>query len=50
MGSSEFSDNSNAIKHILPCGEDCSTIGRGLSYVSKKGGAIHNKVLHTKHL
>lgn len=48
MGTSEFSDNSIAVKQLGPvsCGEGCTTIGKGLSYVTTKGGAIHNKV-HT---
>ena len=47
MGTSEFSDNSVAIRQIGPVsyGPGCTTIGRGLSYVTKKGGAVHNKVL-----
>ncbi len=50
MGTSEFSDNSIAIKYLatVPCGDglddDCITIRKGLSYVAKKGGAVHNKV------
>ncbi|CBJ25812.1 asn/thr-rich large protein family protein [Ectocarpus siliculosus] len=45
MGTSEFSDNSVAVKQIGPvsCGDGCTRIGRGLSYIVKKGGAIHNK-------
>ncbi|CAM9305642.1 unnamed protein product, partial [Ectocarpus fasciculatus] len=45
MGTSEFSDNSVAVKQIGPisCGDGCTTIGAGLSYIVKKGGAIHNK-------
>lgn len=46
MGTAEFSDNSITIKQIGPisCGNGCIRIGRGLSYIVKKGGAIHNKV------
>ncbi|CAN0176000.1 unnamed protein product [Scytosiphon promiscuus] len=49
MGSSEFNDNSVMIKQIGPisCGDNCTRIGRGLSYIVKKGGAIHNKGMLT---
>ncbi|CBN76928.1 asn/thr-rich large protein family protein [Ectocarpus siliculosus] len=45
MGTSEFSDNSVAVKQLgaVSCGDGCERTGRGLSYVVKKGGAIHNK-------
>ncbi|CAN0273980.1 unnamed protein product [Ectocarpus sp. 6 AP-2014] len=45
MGTSEFSNNSVAVKQIGPisCGDGCTRISRGLSYIVKKGGAIHNK-------
>ncbi|CAM9315204.1 unnamed protein product [Ectocarpus sp. 13 AM-2016] len=45
MGTSKFSNNSVAMKQIGPisCGEGCTRIARGLSYIVKKGGAIHNK-------
>ncbi|CAN0459683.1 unnamed protein product [Ectocarpus sp. 12 AP-2014] len=45
MGTSEFSDNSVEMKQIGPvsCGDGCTRIARGLSYIVKKGGAIHNK-------
>ncbi|CAM9677141.1 unnamed protein product [Ectocarpus fasciculatus] len=45
MGTSEFSDNSVAVKQLgeVSCGDGCFRTGRGLSYVVKKGGAIHNK-------
>lgn len=46
MGTSEFSDNTIINKQLgsVSCGEGCTTVSRGLSYVVKKGGAIHNKV------
>ncbi len=46
MGTSEFSDNSIAIKQLddVSCGDGCSSIGKGVSYVTTKGGAVHNKV------
>ena len=46
MGTAEFTDNSIAVKQIGPvsCGDGCTRIGRGLSYITKKGGAVHNKV------
>lgn len=46
LGSSEFTDNSIKIKQTgtVSCGVGCTTIGKGLSYVVKKGGAVHNKV------
>ncbi|CAN0215543.1 unnamed protein product [Scytosiphon promiscuus] len=45
MGTAEFIDNSVLIKQIGPisCGDYCTRIGRGLSYIVKKGGAVHNK-------
>lgn len=45
MGTAEFTDNSVAVKQIGPisCDGGC-TIGPGISYIIKKGGAIHNKV------
>ncbi len=47
MGTSEFSDNSIAIKQLgqVSCGDGCFTIIKGESYVTTKGGAVHNKVL-----
>ena len=47
MGTAMFIDNSILIKQLDPvtCGEGCTRTARGLSYVVKKGGAIHNKVL-----
>ena len=44
MGTAKFIDNSVLIKQQA-CGEGCSRFVRGQSYVVKKGGAIHNKVL-----
>lgn len=46
MGTAKFTDNSVAIKQIGPisCGDDCTRIARGVSYIVKKGGAVHNKV------
>ncbi|CAN0128362.1 unnamed protein product [Scytosiphon promiscuus] len=45
MGTSEFTDNSVLLKQLGPvsCGDDCLRIARGVSYVVKKGGAVHNK-------
>ncbi|CAM9839196.1 unnamed protein product [Ectocarpus sp. 12 AP-2014] len=45
MGTSEFSNNSVAMKQIptTSCGDGCTGTVRGLSYIVKKGGAIHNK-------
>ena len=45
-GTAEFNDNSVVNKQIGPvsCGEGCTRTGKGLSYIAKKGGAIHNKV------
>ncbi|CAM9827986.1 unnamed protein product [Pylaiella littoralis] len=45
MGAANFTDNSIAIKQIGPisCGDRCTTVGPGLSYIVKKGGAVHNK-------
>ncbi|CAM9293134.1 unnamed protein product [Ectocarpus fasciculatus] len=49
MGTSEFSDNSVTVKQIGPisCGDGCERIARGVSYIVKKGGAIHNKGMLT---
>eukprot|EP00752_Nemacystus_decipiens_P009969 g8891.t1 len=48
MGASEFSNNSVAIKQIGPITSGDSIItGRGVSYIVKKGGAIHNKGMLT---
>lgn len=46
MGTAKFIDNSILIKQLPPvtCGESCVVISKGESYVTKKGGAIHNKV------
>ncbi|CAN0371499.1 unnamed protein product [Ectocarpus sp. 12 AP-2014] len=49
MGTSAFSNNSVAMKQIGPisCGDGCTRTARGLSYIAKKGGAIHNKGMLT---
>eukprot|EP00903_Cladosiphon_okamuranus_P018939 g17418.t1 len=41
LGTADFQENYTDNKVL--CDEDCTQIGRGLSYVIKKGGAIHNK-------
>ena len=48
LGTAEFNENYVTEKYLGPvsCGENCSRTGRGLSYIVKKGGAIHNKVPH----
>ncbi|CBJ29594.1 asn/thr-rich large protein family protein [Ectocarpus siliculosus] len=45
MGTSEFSNNSVAVKQFgrISCGDGCTRSERGLTYIVKKGGAIHNK-------
>ncbi|CAM9828624.1 unnamed protein product [Pylaiella littoralis] len=49
VGAASFTDNSIAIKQIGPisCGDGCTRTGRGLSYIVKKGGAVHNKGILT---
>ena len=46
MGTAQFSGNSIANKQLEPvsCGEGCTSISRGESYIVKKGAAVHNKV------
>lgn len=46
VGTAHFQENYVQNKELggVSCGEGCTRTGRGLSYIIKKGGAIHNKV------
>eukprot|EP00903_Cladosiphon_okamuranus_P018941 g17419.t1 len=43
MGTSNFTDNSVVVKDLCDHDDCVGSTGRGLSYVIKKGGAVHNK-------
>lgn len=46
MGTAKFINTSILIKQLptVTCGEGCVVTAKGVSYVTKKGGAIYNKV------
>eukprot|EP00903_Cladosiphon_okamuranus_P014210 g13202.t1 len=49
MGTAYFLGNSVANEQLGPvsCGEGCTRTARGESYITKKGGAVHNKGMLT---